>query len=196
MPKTEIQPTDILPSVAYAGAREDFRNELIAVKKVRRLHVGDKVTFLFENRKTVLYQIQEMCHAEKITTPAGIQQEIDVYSELLPKVDEISTTLLIEIPDQTIARAELDRLIGIDEHVSLRIGEHAVAGFFEPGYMTKERVSAVQYVRFRLTPKQLALFRGDATAAMAIDHPEYQATAELPEAVRRAIVADLEAAAG
>jgi hypothetical protein len=53
---------------------------VIDVKRVRRVPVGRHLVSLFENRGTVLFQIQEMCRAERITADAKIQEEIDVYS--------------------------------------------------------------------------------------------------------------------
>ena len=56
------------------------------------------MSLVFENRLTVLNQIQEMCRAERIVKPEAVQAEIDVYNELLPDAGELSATLLVEIP--------------------------------------------------------------------------------------------------
>lgn len=57
--------------------RDAMRGHVIDIKKQRRVPVGDRVSLVFENHETVLYQIQEMVRAEHITSPEGIQDEID-----------------------------------------------------------------------------------------------------------------------
>src|SRR4030042_4854025 len=102
------------------------------MKKRRRISVGDRVSLVFENRETVLYQIQEMVRAEHITSPEAIQDEIDVYNRSVPEDGELSATMLIELTDREGIRAEIDRLVGINAHVRLRIGaEHTIPGVFE-----------------------------------------------------------------
>ena len=77
--------------------REGFRQEIIEKKKRRRLAVGDKVSLVFENRDTVVFQIQEMLRAERITDLDKIREEIAVYNELIPNPGELSATLFLEI---------------------------------------------------------------------------------------------------
>jgi hypothetical protein len=40
---------------------------------------------VFENRDTVWFQIQEMVKAERMVRDEEIQQEIDIYNELIPE---------------------------------------------------------------------------------------------------------------
>ena len=87
--------------------------------------VGDRVSALFENRDTVLLQIQEMLRTERITREAGVQHEIATYNQLVPGPRELSATLMIEVPDQAEREAFLDRARGIEKHVALVVdGEH------------------------------------------------------------------------
>ena len=50
----------------YEQSRDQFRRRIIDLKKYRRVGVGDRVTLVFENHDTVLFQIQEMLRAERI----------------------------------------------------------------------------------------------------------------------------------
>ena len=179
----------------YEPLREAMRQRVIEMKKRRRLAVGDSVTFVFENRDTVLFQIQEMVRAEKITSPEAIQDEIDVYNKSIPASRELSATMFIELTEKESMRADLDRLVGVNEKVALRIGdEHVIPGVFEPGWSREDRVAAVQYVKFPLTAEQAAAFRaGSAPAVVEIDHPNYRARTEMPDDVRRELAADLTA---
>src|SRR5262245_46695482 len=74
----------------YEKVRDAIRREVIALKARRRVAVGDRLSLLFENRKTVLFQIQEMIRAERIVADDRVQDEIDVYNELIPGPGELS----------------------------------------------------------------------------------------------------------
>ena len=56
---------DVRDLVQYEKVRDEMRHLLIALKRWRRVPVGDRLTFLFENRETVLFQIQEMIRTER-----------------------------------------------------------------------------------------------------------------------------------
>src|SRR4051794_4295465 len=73
---------DILSNEEYLKIRDEKRREMIALKKKRRIDVGKKISLTFENRDTVIYQIQEMMRVEHIEEEEKIQHEIDVYNEL------------------------------------------------------------------------------------------------------------------
>src|SRR5882672_7092791 len=96
-----IERGEILGLADYETIRERFRARVIAEKKLRRVHVGPNVSALFENRDTVLLQIQEMLRTERITRPAAVDHEIDTYNESLPGDNQLSCTVMIEIPDTT-----------------------------------------------------------------------------------------------
>jgi hypothetical protein len=183
---------DILGRERYGLERDAIRRRVIAHKRARRVSVGDRLTFLFEDRATVWYQTQEMLWVEHVTDLDAIREELAVYNQLLPGPDELSVTLLIEIEDQERIREALERLIGIDEHTVLEVGSDVrVPGVFEAGRQTAEKLSAVQYVRFPLSPAARAGVVAGAPLALAVAHPHYRARAVLPETVRAGLAADL-----
>jgi hypothetical protein len=183
---------DIRGPALYAGFRDDLRKRIIALKEHRRISVGDRVTLVFENRHTLIFQIEEMLRAEGITEDAKIQEEIDVYNALMPGDDSLSATLFIEVPPDADARVELDRLIGIDEHVMLCVGTERIRAAFEPGRSTEDRISAVQYTRFTMSPSATASLSTPGTAlAVEIDHPQYRHRAACSEEMRASLAADL-----
>src|SRR5215470_16717864 len=104
---------EIVGSERYEKIRDEFRHRIIELKKHRRVSVGDYITLVFENHETVLFQIQEMLRAERITDIDKIRFEVDTYNELIPGEGELSTTLLIEITEQKHIRPALVKLIGI-----------------------------------------------------------------------------------
>jgi hypothetical protein len=186
---------EILAPESYALVRDDYRARVIEHKSDRRVSVGDKVTLVFEDRETVRYQVQEMARIEGIRDPNGIQQELDVYNELVPGSAELSATLFIEIPDLSLVKRELDDLLGIDECVALVIGaedtETLVRARFDERQMEADRISAVHYLRFAFTADQIERFAGRELLRLRIDHPSYRHETELCERTRASLLRDL-----
>ena len=187
---------EIVDRESYAGLREEYRRRVIEHKRARRLAVGERVSLLFEDRETLRFQVQEMLSVERIDAPEQIQHELDVYNELMPGERELSATLFVEIEELSRIRAELDRLVGIDEHVALRVGADPGAAHiparFDPKQREEDRISAVQYIRFSLDPEAARRLADPAVpAAIAIDHPNYRCEAALRGSLRESLVAGL-----
>ena len=96
--------------------------EIIQLKKKRRVFIEPWIHLVFENRETVWFQIQEMIRAERMVREEEIQQEIDVYNELIPDKNELSVTMFIEIPDANDRKKLLPQLVGIHDHLYFHIG--------------------------------------------------------------------------
>ncbi len=182
---------DILGFSAYENVRQQFRQDIIDKKKNRRVAVGDKVSLVFENRDTVIFQIQEMLRAERIADLDKIREEIAVYNELIPNVGELSATMFLEIEDQSHLREDLLKFLGIDEAVSFKVGAHMVPGRFEEGRSKEDKISAVQYVRFPFDAQAQSAFLGGEKAELVIDHPNYQARVALAPEVQKSLAEDL-----
>jgi hypothetical protein len=183
---------DVRNLYEYEKVRAAVRRAVIALKARRRVAVGDRLSFLFENRETVLFQIQEMIRAERIVADDRVQEEIDVYNDLIPGPGELSATMMIEIEDRDAIQPILDGLLGIDsgEFVQLRIGDHVVPGVFEAGHSREDRIAAVHFVRFPLPAAARRALAG-APAALVVAHPNYRARAELSADTRQELLADL-----
>ena len=182
---------DILGRERYGAERDAIRRRVIEHKRSRRVQVGDRLTFVFEDRATIWYQTQEMVWVEQITDLDAIREELAVYNELLPGRGELSATLLIGIEDQTRVKEELHHLIGIDEHVVLEVGPDRIPARFEEGRKTSERISAVQYVRFPLGAAPCRRLVTGETLAIAVAHPNYRVRADIPAPVRSSLAAEV-----
>jgi hypothetical protein len=182
---------DVLGLAAYEQVRGEFRDAIIDKKKKRRVSVGDKVSFVFENRDTVIFQIQEMVRAERIADLDKIREEIAVYNQLIPNPGELSATLFLEIEDQTHLREDLLKFLGIDEVVFLNVGGYSIRGRFEEGHSKEDKISAVQYVRFQFEPAACRAFIDGEKAELMIDHPNYKASAVLTSEVQKSLAEDL-----
>jgi hypothetical protein len=187
-----VEASDILDLTSYEKIRPEFLAKMIEFKRSRRVYVGEILCFIFENRDTVIFQIQEMTRAERSVSEEAIAAEVAVYNELVPRDDELSATLMIEIPDQASIRPQLDRLIGIDEHVHLDIGGELVRATFDDKQFEEDRVSAVQYIRFPLGKALASQFRDPTVhAALRVDHPNYKAETTIEGDARASLIADL-----
>jgi hypothetical protein len=183
--------SDIKGPALYAGIRDDFRKRIIELKRDRRVLIGDRVSMVFENRHTLMLQVEEMLRAESLTSEAQIAAELEVYNQLMPSADSLSATLFIELPNDADARVELGKLVGLDEHVRLHIGAEVVPAHFEPNRSTADRISAVQYVRFPLSAAaKAALFDERSEVAVQIDHPNYRHRLVASAALRASLARD------
>jgi len=195
MRQGKIELADVLNFFEYEKVRDEMRRHVIAIKRARRVTVGRHLSFVFENRDTILFQIQEMCRVERITEDARIQDEIDVYGALLPRPGELSATLMIEIADKEQIQPVLDRFMGIDtgECVWLQVGrELAVAGEFEAGHSDEEKgkLAAVHFVRFVFPAAAVRAF-ADSPVFLVVEHPAERTRTEISGETRAALLEDL-----
>jgi hypothetical protein len=194
---TKLTLEDIADLRAYEREREDFRARIIELKTRRRVHVGPILTFVFENRDTIRFQIQEMARAEKIISDEGIEAELRAYNPLIPEPGQLSTTMFIELTSEDQLRGWLPKLVGIERTVQLRVGPdgepiHCVVDPDHDKQLTREEITAsVHYVSFVLTPAQVAAFAA-GPVVLALTHPAYEHHLELTEATRRELLADLQ----
>jgi hypothetical protein len=188
-----LRADEIVDLERYAALRPGYRQAIIAHKKSRRLAVGEKATLVFEDRETLRFQVQEMLYVERIADAAGVQAELDVYNELMPGPGELSATLFLEITEAEQIRPELDRLLGIDEHVALVVGgdgeEVEVRARFDPSQLEEDRISAVHYLKLSLGAAADRFADPAVPARIRIDHPNYRHETALPPDVRASLAA-------
>ena len=184
---------DIVGLAGYEKIRQDLRRRIIELKQKRRVSVGDRVSLVFENRDTVFFQIQEMLRVERINDLDKIRQEIATYNQLIPDSLELSATLFLEIEDHARLREQLVRFQGIEQALTLRIGPRRLPARFELGRSKEDKISAVQYVRFRFDDQALETFVSGARTELVIDHRNYQAAVMLQPETQRSLAEDLTA---
>ena len=179
-----VHRSEILDYQTYEDVRDAFRSQIMAVKDVRRVHVGDYLTLLFENHDTVRYQIQEMIRAERIVRESDIAHEIQTYNELLGKGGELGCTLLIEIEDPALRDEKLAQWWVLPDRLYLKLhdGERVPADFDER-QRGDGRLSSVQYLTFDT--------QGREPIAAGIDLPGLECETQLSEEQRRALAEDL-----
>jgi hypothetical protein len=191
---TPIARSEILNLYEYEIVREPRRQEVIALKRYRRVTVGRYLSFVFENRATVWFQIQEMVRAERIVDDRKVEDEVTVYNDLLPGPGELAATMFIEISDEAAIRPVLDALLGIDtrDYVRMEVGPHVIVGRFETGHSDEElgKLSAVHFVRFALPPEARRVFAG-SPVTLIVDHPNERARTVLSPETKASLAEDL-----
>lgn len=216
-----LQLDDILDLRAYERVRDDYRRQVIARKRRRRVPLGPILTVVFECLDTVRFQVQEMARAERIATDEGIQHELDVYNRLLPGPGELSATLFVELTSEADLRHWLPALVGIERAIAFEIGPTPVVSVpsvpeaSHAEALTRETVTAaVHYVRFPFPPDALARFEqaaggpgraggaeggpvpagaatGDAGVRLVARHPAYEADTALGADTTAELLGDL-----
>jgi hypothetical protein len=189
-----VERSEVMRLGDYEAIRPHFRARVIEEKKRRRVNLGEYASCVFENRDTVLMQIQEMLRTERITREAAIQHEIDTYNQLLGNEHEISATVMLEIDDREVREKFLAAASGIERHVALVVDGERCSATWDPERIIPGRASAVLYLKFPLSEKALSTLRqkGDATIELLIDHPHYQVRTPVPEGTRKSLAEDFD----
>jgi hypothetical protein len=180
----KVRREEIMDPSTYERSRDEIRAAILEAKRVRRVHVGDVLTFLFENTATVRYQVQEMVRAERMTREDDVRHELETYNELLGGEGELGVSLLIEIPDPAERDRKLREWLDLPAHLYLRLeGGERVRPRFDPRQVGTDRLSSVQYLAFDL--------RGRTPVAVGSDLKALEAETPLTKEQRDALAADL-----
>jgi hypothetical protein len=190
-----ISPDSLLTLEAYAKQRSTIRADIIKHKKTRSVQLGNHVSLLFEDEKTIRYQVQEMLRIEKIFEEEGIQSELDAYNPLVPDGSNFKATMLIEYANEVERRAALAKLIGIEDRLFVEVeGQPRVYAIADEDLDREndEKTSAVHFVRFELTQAMKNALKGGAQMMLGCDHQNYPAhIEELPQETLASLLADL-----
>ena len=191
----KLAESDLLSLERYSRERPEFRARVIAHKKNRQLNVGPNTMWLFEDRLTVQYQVQEMLRTERIFEAEGIAEELAAYNPLIPDGRNWKATLLIEYTDPEVRRVQLEKLRGIEDRCWVQVAgcQRLLAIADEDLERENEtKTSAVHFLRFELDEAMIAALRGGATLAVGVDHPNYRhEIAAVPDQVRGSLLSDL-----
>ena len=192
----KLAESDLLSLERYSRERNEFRARVMAHKRNRKLDVGGNTMWLFEDRLTVQYQIQEMLRTERIFEIEGIAEELASYNPLIPDGRNWKVTFLIEYPDPEVRQLQLEKLRGIEDRCWVRVADLPKVYAIADEDLEREnetKTSAVHFLRFELTADMAAGAKGGAALAAGIDHPNYlHEIAPVPENIRAALVADLD----
>jgi len=187
--------SDLMSLERYSRERPDFRTRVIAHKRNRQLNVGPNTMWLFEDRLTVQYQVQEMLRTERIFEAEGIAEELAAYNPLIPDGSNWKVTFLIEYTDPEVRRVQLEKLRGVEDRCWVQVSGFERVFAIADEDMEREnevKTSAVHFLRFELSDAMSAKLKGGAALSVGIDHPEYQhQISPASDNVRAALITDL-----
>ena len=184
---------DIKDVREYERERDEFRRHIVAMKKHRRVQLGDLLTITFENTDTMRFQIQEMARIERMLSDEQIQAEVETYNHLIPGPDELSGTLFVEIDDKGRLYEWLPKLVGIQRALSIWLhdGSSVPSTPLDEERLTREETTTtVHYLKFRFGPEQADAFAA-GPVRIVVDHPHYDAVVELTGEQRQELLEDL-----
>ena len=158
----QISRDSLLTLEAYAKQRPEFRARVIAHKTHRTVRLGQHITLIFEDELTIRYQIQEMLRIEKTFEEAGIQDELDAYTPLIPDGTNLKATMMIEYEDPLVRKTELARLKGVESRVYVQVdGQPRVYAIADEDMEreNEEKTSSVHFLRFEFEPTAIAAWK-------------------------------------
>ena len=186
---------DIMDREAYGATRKERRRAVTQMKKNRRLGIGPDATCYFENYDTMVHQIHEMLFIEK-GGPEQIDDELSAYGPLVPNGRELVATLMFEVDDPARRARLLHGLGGVEETVSIAIGEDVILAVPEQDVdrsTADGKASAIQFLHFPFTDQQVAVFRDlENRVVVGIGHAKYGHMAIMPDSVRQALAQDFD----
>ena len=183
----------MLPIGDYEMIRPHFRTRVIEEKRTRHVLLGEHMYANFENRDSVLLQVQEMLRTERITSESGIAHEIETYNELIPGDGQLSFTMFVAIADKETRERVLTELAGLERHVGLEVdGVLYPAVQKPPPGARDDRTTAVHYFKVPLSDEARArIVSKQASAALVVNHPQYAVKSALGAATLARLADDL-----
>jgi hypothetical protein len=186
---------DLIPLSTYRQGRDEYVKKMIAYKNNRRIKVAPNVSLLFENRNTVLFQIQELVNSEDLTDPNELDEYISIYAGMLPEENELSATLFVELDNQERLADLLKKLKGIEHHLTLFVADEPIQAVFEEVHDDREFTTSVHYLKFPLTASAKKLLLNgpleELSVTVSLDHPNLNEKVKLSSKTVESLQKDL-----
>jgi len=188
----KLEISNLLSLEEYDSERENLKKDVINHKKNRTVSIGDNIVLIFEDFKTIKYQVQEMLRIEKIFKKDEIQEEIDAYNPLIPDGTNLKATMLIMYPDVEVRRQMLLKLHDIENNIWISVGQKKVIAFADEDLdrSTDEKTSAVHFLRFQFTHDEVTEFLSCDKIVVGVNHKEYDKEVILDKSVRESLEKD------
>lgn len=186
---------DLMSLEQYAEQRDTFRQQVMAHKKNRQIALGPNTTLYFEDRLTLLYQIQEMLRIEKVFEADGINEELEAYNPMIPDGCNFKATFMIEYADEIVRAAQLEKMVRIEDLLWMQIAGHDKIWSIADEDLersTENKTSAVHFLRFELTEALAAELKAGADWHIGVQHAVYTYDLEVVGATRDSLLKDLD----
>jgi hypothetical protein len=190
-----IQRADLMSLEQYAEQRPAFRQQVLAHKKHRQIALGPNATLYFEDRLTLLYQIQEMLRIEKVFEADGINEELEAYNPMVPDGCNFKATFMIEYADPVVRAAQLEKMIRIEDLVWMQVGIHDKIWSIADEDLDRSndtKTSAVHFLRFELGEALAAELKAGADWRIGVQHAIYTYDLAIEGETRESLLNDLD----
>jgi len=190
-----IQRADLMSLEQYAEQRPAFRQQVLAHKKHRQVALGPNATLYFEDRLTLLYQIQEMLRIEKVFEADGINEELEAYNPMVPDGCNFKATFMIEYADAVVRAAQLEKMIRIEDLVWMQVGDNDKIWSIADEDLDRSnetKTSAVHFLRFELGEALAAKLKAGAEWRIGVQHAIYTYDLAIEGATRESLLNDLD----
>lgn len=190
-----LQRSDLWSLEEYSQKRAAFRAEIIKHKKHREVALNTHARLIFENEKTVRYQIQEMLRIEKVFEAEGIQDELDAYNPLIPDGSNWKATFMLEYDDIEERKDALAELIGVEDQVWMKVGHYNKVYAIADEDLDREndvKTSSVHFLRFELTAEMVKAAKQGELMRAGCDHANMKIeNVVIADATAQSLVDDL-----
>jgi len=191
----QITRDDLMSLEQYAEQRGEFRQRVLEHKKHRQVALGPNATLYFEDRLTLLYQIQEMLRIEKVFEADGINEELEAYNPLIPSGRNFKATFMIEYADASVRAAQLEKMLNIEDLVWIQVGEHDKVWAIADEDLDRSndtKTSAVHFLRFEISDEMAQELKAGADLRMGVQHAVYTYDTLVEGNTRASLLADLD----
>tara|TARA_B100001741_G_C16292317_1_gene477351 strand:+ start:112 stop:702 length:591 start_codon:yes stop_codon:yes gene_type:complete len=181
-----IEAKDIYSREEYKNQRKNLREKMVIRKKNRRVDIGPHITMYFENKDTIIHQINEMVYIEN-GGDEQVKDEILAYKSLVPNGKELIATVMVEI-DNPVKRSDfLKKMGGFEETFNLVVNDNKIDGKAELDVdrtTADGKASSVQFVHFQLDELLVKNFRSlNADVRISINHSNYMHSTKLNQEI-------------
>jgi len=191
----QITRDELMSLEQYAEKRGEFRQQVLDHKKNRQVPLGPNATLYFEDRLTLLYQIQEMLRIEKVFEADGINEELEAYNPLIPDGRNFKATFMIEYPDAQVRAAQLEKMVGIEDLVWMQIGDNDKVWSIADEDLersTETKTSAVHFLRFDISDDMAQALKSGVEWRVGVQHPVYTFDLAIEDDTRASLLNDLD----
>ena len=174
---------NIMTLEAYSKYRKENKVEIMAMRRLRSVSLGENMTIQFESELTIRYQIQEILRVEKQFEEQGILDEIEAYAPLVPEGSNWKATMLIEYTDVEERKIALSKLIGIEDKTYIEVdGFKRVYAISDEDLEreTDTKTSAVHFCRSEFNEAAKKAIKYGAIVKLGCDHPNYNMSVIIP----------------
>ena len=186
---------DLLPLEEFATRRREFfEAHGRYLDRYRRVRIGSSLTLLFENRQTLWFRLQDVLRIARLSEPAQVQPELDLYNRLLPRRNRLQAALLLKV-DETRLQEELSAWQDLrGDDLCLHLGDCRYPANLLTCRPEDRCIGTAHWVQFVLDERGREILGNfDSPAHFAVRRSNYQHdSTPLSDEVRQSLLDDLQ----